>query len=267
LLDDYAQDRLSVSARAQFERHFLNSAARRERAEFARAWQAYLHQSPSRSVPQKGRPVAFTPAPARRLWVQLLIAATLLLAFGSAWLLVETARLRRQVEQSQSERAALEQQAQDLQQQVDEAHARSEDLARQLAAARDERPPPAPEHIEPEPTAPALVSFALTAGLARDPGRANRLIIPPDARQVRLQLRFRQADYASYRAMLQTAAGREVLRQSGLKAQAQGASRVVALRASANAFADGDYILTLEGLSGTGAAEVVAEYAFTIVKK
>jgi len=266
LVDDYAQDRLAATARAQFESHFLNSPARRERAGFARAWQAYVSQSTAKSEPQPGRLIQFTPKPASRPMRSLLIAATVLLALGSVWLLVETARLRRQVEQGRSERAALEQRAQDLQQQVDEARAHSEDLSKQLANTHDNQPPQPPNEIDTLPVAPAIVSFVLAAGLVRDTSSAKKLIIPHDTRQVRLQLRFRQAEYPGYRAVLRTAAGREVLNQQGLKAQTKGAGRVVVLQALGEGFASGDYILTLEGIKATGEAEVVAEYAFTVVK-
>jgi hypothetical protein len=127
--------------------------------------------------------------------------------------------------------------------------------------------PKPPDEIDTVPVAPAIVSFVLAAGLVRDTNNARQLIIPHNARQIRLQLLFRQGEYPGYRAVLCTAAGREALNQRGLKAQMKGAGRVVILQASAEGFASGDYILTLEGITATGEAEVVAEYAFTVVKK
>lgn len=262
LIDNYVRGALSADDHAAFEAHFLNSPRRHDRVAFARAWQQYVKDSPAQ--PAESQTVAAGRSSRATVW--LLLAATVLLAVGGAWLVVDTARLKRELAQSQAERATLAQSEERLRQQVDDERARREVLTQQLNEARlqgaDET-----DRTESSPLSPAIATFMLAAGLTRDASGAQTLNVPRDATQVRLQLLFRPTDPladSTYRAVLRTVEGRDVLRRDGLKAQARGAARIITLPAAA--LADGTYIVTLDGRAA-GDYETVAEYAFTVARK
>lgn len=275
LIDDYVGGRLAATERAAFEAHFLNSPRRHERLAFARAWQQLVSALPT-ALPAEPRPQpAAARRPARRVVIWLL-AATVLLAIGSLWLIFETTRLSRELAHSQAERAALAQSEAELRQQVDDERARREALSRQLAESRPELPGPGePGSDRLSRPLSAVATFMLTAGLARDTDERQTLNLPRTAEHVRLQLLFREnnanrppdpaANQASYRATLRTPEGREVFSRDGLKAQPKGAARMVVLPAAS--LAGGDYILTLERRTATNDYEAVAEYAFTVARK
>jgi hypothetical protein len=265
LIDGYVRGRLAAADRAAFEEHFLNSPRRRERLAFARAWQQFVSALPP-SLPATPHPAVTAARRPSRGPVVWLLAAMLLLAVGSLWLIVETARLRRELARSQAERAALAQSEAESRQQADDERARREALARQLA----EPPPQVPGGAGLPPQSPAAVTFMLTTGAARGPGERQTLNLARAAGQVRLQLLFRESgatapNQADYRAVLRTPEGREVLRRDGLRAQPKGAARMVVL--PAGNLAGGDYILTLERRTGENDYEAVAEYAFTVSRK
>lgn len=275
LIDNYACGRLAAAERADFEKHFLNSPRRHERVAFARAWQQLVSAAPP-ALPAESRPQpAAARRPARRVVIWLL-AATVLLAIGSLWLIVETTRLRKELAQSQAERAVLAQSEAELRQQVDDERARREALSQQLAESRPEPPRPGEPGSDrlSQPLSP-VATFVLTAGLARDTDERQTLNLPRTAEHVRLQLLFREnnanrppgpaANQASYRATLRTPEGRDVLSRDGLKAQPKGAARIVVLPAVS--LADGDYILTLERRTDANDYEAVAEYAFAVARK
>ncbi|HKP12406.1 MAG TPA: hypothetical protein VJZ91_09865 [Blastocatellia bacterium] len=263
LIDDYIHGTLPAADRAAFETHFLNSPRRHERVMFARAWQQYVSKaSPAR--PAETRPET-TRRPSRTA-VWLLLAATVVLAAGGGWLAVESARLRRELAQSQAERAALAQSEAESRRQVDDERARSEALAQQLNEVQPQGPGEANRNGSTLPT-PAIASFMLAAGMTRGAGEAQSLSVPRGATQVRLQLLFRPPDSSpdsTYRAVLRTTEGRVVLSRDGLKAQARGAAHIVNL--STATLASGAYILTLDK-HAAGSYETVAEYAFTVARK
>ncbi|MFL6274111.1 MAG: hypothetical protein ACJ74G_02795 [Blastocatellia bacterium] len=260
LIDDYVGGALGAADRAAFEKHFLNSPRRHERVAFARAWQQLTGAPPP-------SPAAL-PSPASRPWRErpaawLLLAATVLLLLGSAWLIFETTRLRSELAASRAERAALAQSEEELRQQLDDERARRQAVSEQLAEARPEPPN--------NNTAPPSVvaSFMLIAGLTRDAGERQTLNVPHTAQQVRLKLLFRQSDppinAATYRAVLRTPEGREVFSRDGLKAQPRGGARVVTV--TAPRLASGDYILTLKSRNEANQYEDITEYAFTVSVK
>ena len=102
----------------------------------------------------------------------------------------------------------------------------------------------------------AIVSLLLVPGFDRSVGGANDLIIPADARTVRLQLALEGDDYRSYRAVLRSVEGKEIFRRGGLKARAMRSGRTVALELPAGNFPEGDFILTLSGSTSQGEEDI-----------
>jgi cell division protein FtsB len=204
------------------------------------------------------------------------LAALLLLAVSS-WLAVKTWRLQDQIARLDAARTPPS----ELQQQLDEARARNAELAAELQRAQGRRaelerelaalktpaaPSPAPPAVTPKSSLPPVVASLVLLPGVRDPGEANRLSLPPDAATVRLQARLENDSHRSYRAVLRTADGAEVWRQSGLKARPVGGGRAVSLSVPSRLLSKRDYVLSLSGLGARGEPEEVERYSFRVVR-
>jgi anti-sigma factor RsiW len=277
LIDDYVHGELSRPERERFERYFLTSSQRRHRVEFARALMRTVSEAPAAGA---SGPAIARPEP---VWWQALLAwlrpQSLAIKFSLAatalavvligsWLIVGAMRLRTQLEQLQAERQALRRQEQQLQQQIAKQSARSDELAMQLERERDQSARLEQELARLKPSQPFLVSFILSPGLVRDTDVPKRLVIPHAAQQLQLQLDLDEVErYKSYRALLRTAGGDEIWRQDRLQAQPTNSGKAVILRLSSRLFTKGEYILTLQRVTGHGDFEDVDDYHFSVVKK
>jgi hypothetical protein len=276
----YAQGALPGAQQAQFERRFLIFADERRRVALAREMIAELPQvsiaeaRPSASrqrEPKTARgwlPWSFGwLSPARSF---ALAAAALVMVAGCVWLLFETARLRKELGQLRAERTTTEQQleqrsiaerarAQQLSQQLEQERARRTQLEQELAR-QGEQPS--------EPSArPAVIALLLMPGLVRGGGETKRLVLPPAARQVRLQLELSGGASNSYRAVLLNSDGNELWSRAGLQARLDGARRVIVLNLPARLLAEDDYELKLTGVDAAGQPERAGSYYFTILKQ
>jgi hypothetical protein len=268
LIDAYVEDVLSQTRRASFEGHFLRSPGRQERVEFARAWMAYVARGsrdsrsvrPTTSVSRQPAFGFFRPGS----WpVGLRLAVASLVVLACAGLVAETLRLRTQIQQSELQRAALEEKQRTLREQLDAEHGRSQELLSQLDAERTARD----QALASAQPGSGLISLILTPGLVRGTGDAKRLVISPDIRQVRLQVRFARGEYESYGVVIRTVSGSEAWTKSGLKASPGGAGKVVIVQIPASLFKTEDYILSLSGQTGSAPAETINEYFFSVSKK
>lgn len=276
----YAQGALPRAPQAQFERRFLIFADERKRVALARAMLAELPQISVEEVP---RPVSRRSEPkSARSWLLwsfgwlnparsfALAAAALVIVAGCVWLLFETARLRNQLSQLRAERTTTEQQ---LEQRSADERARAEQLSRQLDEERARRAQLEQELASrgtqtTEPVArPAVIALWLTPGLVRGGGATKRLALPPEARQVRLQLELTGGAYSRYRAVLLNSDGNELWRRAGLPARLDAARRVVVLNIPARLLAEDDYELKLTGVDAAGQPTRADSYYFTILKK
>ncbi len=265
LIDAYVRGELSETKRQRFESHFLRSPERRERVGFANTLMAFVANQPQ---PKWAGQVA-AKSSQRTLfnfmsWPALFrFAAAAIVIVAFAWLAVQLLRSSKQPEQPASERASVE----NRQQEAERAGQQRQNNLPPAQLGRNEPAPDTTDQNSQGQTASTVASFTLAAGLVRGAGEANKLTIARDVQQVNLIVSFRQGDYASYRAVIQTVAGRNVVSRSGLKAQARGASRIVLVTLPANALANDDYILTLSGTTADGTTEPINEYPFRVVKK
>ena len=269
LIDAYARGGLPEAARERFENYFLRSAERRERVEFAREWLTFVSRpAAAKTEAAPGRRVSWRESLRMKnfaVWIPL--AAALVLALGGVWLFVQTAQWRRQLEQLRAEKAAAESREQELRQQVADERARSQQLLDELERERARRDLENRNQVETPPSRSGIVAFVLNLGLVRSAAEGRRLVIPPDARQVRLRVHFKVGDYRRYRAALETVEGREVWSRAGLSAQRRGRDKTVVLNVPASVLRDEDYILTLSGVTATGDPVGVGEYAFRVIRK
>jgi hypothetical protein len=114
---------------------------------------------------------------------------------------------------------------------------------------------------------PIIASFVLAPGLSRDINEASNLAVPPGTDRLRLQLNFVDDNYSAYRAVLETAEGKKIWSQSALKSRSGDSGNAVVLTLPADLLKDGDYILTLGGVTPRQEIEDVSEYSFRIVRK
>lgn len=181
---------------------------------------------------------------------------------GGAWLISEVVRLRNRVDQAQIQAAELEQRQRETTRQLDEERRRAAELSgpipgpnndRSAVASsgqedRSDRQASSPDHG----TNASMLTFILRPGLSRGSGQTNKLIIPRGTQQVALRLSFNDAIHKSYRVVIGAVEGRTVFNISGLKTRSQNGANTLVIPVAANSFANGDYILTLSGLTGDG---------------
>jgi hypothetical protein len=271
LADDYARGALSGIERERFENHFLAAPERREKLGFALALRRYVADATMEAADVRRKSswssslLAFFRAPSPALaWS--LAAATLLLALGATWLLIETARLRNQLSQAQNQRPD-----QTLEQQLASERARNRELAGQLAAEQIRRAQLERDLAQSKPSPPGepaalarIFSLALLPGLARDPNQGARIELPSNAAQLQLRLELEAGGYSIYRAELRTDEGQAIRTFDRLKAR-QGKAVIVSL--PARLLSGGDYRVTLSGSAAGANYERAGTYFFTVVKK
>ncbi|HLG14937.1 MAG TPA: zf-HC2 domain-containing protein [Blastocatellia bacterium] len=275
LIDAYVRAELSGREREQFEAHILASPVRRQRVEIARALVECATQSSVGVLPATEKQEAVT-------WWQSLLdslgaknkaillplaAAVLVIVAGASLFLVETVRLRNQVERIQADRAELLRREEELQRQLAEQGTHNEQLASELQRERSQRELLEQELAKPPGSALSSITFILTPDLVRGAVEPKRLIIPRGAEIVRMQIDLDADDYTGYRAVLETVDGIRIWSNGSVKAQPHISRKVVTLRLPASLFTKGDYILTLSGVSAGGSLEDVGDYYFNVVKK
>jgi hypothetical protein len=260
LIDDYVNGKLSPREQQSFESYFLRSPGRSERVEFARTWSAFLTKSKKQTSPGKAD---FFQIKKSLVWLPL--AAMLLLVAGVGWLALQNIRLQNRLESIERGQARTDKAKQALEQQIAAEQARNQQLASELEQARNQIDAEKPVNIERNSS--SIIAFVLAAGVSRDAGELQKLVIPPTAEQVRLQFGFKADGYKSYSVILNTAEGKQVWNREGLKVASRALNKTLALDLPARLFGNQDYILTLNGISPTGEVEAISEYPFRAVKK
>jgi hypothetical protein len=274
LIDDYLRNGLSLPEREQFERHFMASPQRRERVEEVRALMQAVSQGlveePAAPARARSEPVPWRlklrESVSGRLFVPVITTVALLVFLGGIWLIFDARQLRRQLAQSRSERTDLERKQQELQQQATQQQGHADRLAEELARAQQQLE--SEKLLQP---APLTLLSRLDRG-ARNIGDApQKLVIPPGASLVRLQLRLKPGPIKSYRAELQkTSSSEEKLVFEGLKAQPARSGGMIEVILPASYFTGSaqTYVLTLNRKTAEGKfEEFVDTYSFQIDKK
>ena len=287
LADDFVGERLDDAESAKFSQRFLSvpelrqevmfaKALRRRAAEYAR--DVAPRQQAERAPPLLATLIAFLRRPA----VGFSMAAALLLAVcATLWLAAQNRSLREQVEQLRARTTATPAPTPQpgLLEQLASERERSEELAarlrseqeqraeaeRKLEEARVRRPQPQPGQAQ---GSASVVAFTLSPGLVRGPGEGMKKIsVPPGGGRVLLLLDLAVDDYTTYRAMLKTLEGAELLSAANLRARGVSGRRTVAFNVPAAKLAPGhDYEILLGGKSASGEYEDVGTYNFRVVR-
>ena len=292
LIDAYVRNQLSEGERKLLEKGLLNSSRLVERLHFARLLAKEVTSTPQQQPAAADASIdlsdveadhvpwwrrffgpAFRPQPAFGFALGVCL---ILLLLGGGALFAGWVKLRRDSQQLAIERSTLEQQRQALERRSAEQQSATDQHNAELLRAREqqERDRKLIEELEraltqgeqPNSQRPAAVATLFVfPGLTRG-GEGHELVVSPGVSKIKLELGLETVDYASYRAVIKTAQGAEILRQAGLKPRSSRAGKLVALEFPARHFPPGDYTVLLSGIAPTG-AEPVNDYAFRIASK
>jgi hypothetical protein len=113
----------------------------------------------------------------------------------------------------------------------------------------------------------SVVSMFLAPELGRGEGKSNRVYISNRIDRLRLKLEVDGDGYKKYRAEVQTAEGKVILRSDNLKLKASRRGKVVEVELAATRLTEGDYIIVLSGATGDGDYEKISAYHFRVTKR
>ncbi|HYV13967.1 MAG TPA: hypothetical protein VE980_23880 [Pyrinomonadaceae bacterium] len=296
LIDAYARGELSATERRHFEERFLNSAASRERVQFARTLAGFIGDTPSSEDPAPYRPGFFASLRLAPMALRFAGVALLVLVPATIWLAIQQGRLRNELQTLRAERDTLDQKNDELRQSADadrtrnaESTAQIEKLQQELAVKAEpenrsgEAKPNIPRRsgtrppqqvtadakignrFEPQTVTqlPASSIFDLTPGTVRsEGGRANTFTVPKDAKFVGLRVNLENAGAEYYRAFIETADGEPVRWFDRFKSTSSTSVQLPAIPTSE--LPAGVYVLSLQAQQRDGSFLKVADYSFTI---
>jgi hypothetical protein len=278
LIDAYVRDELDPGDRPRFERRFLTAPERRENVAFAGILNACLSSRTRRpAISQAPAALPSTPAPfpsrrrvdRRVAGLYFSTAAALALAAVAAFLLIETAGMRKQIERFQAERLAIEQREESLERRLTDEIAHSKGLVKELERARAESSRVARElsglRRSTAGRAQGRVVLALLApGQGRSEEQPARVKLSPGAGVVRLSLALRDSSYDRYAVAVQTVEGQTLLTRTDLKPQVSRNTVVITL--PARMLTRSTYLIRLSGINA-GGQKMLDTYFFNIVRK
>lgn len=269
LVDAYVGGELSAPELERFQTHYLSSPVRRERVEFARAFQTWVVKNASAPAPQKSE--APTPTPqkskvsgllgfwrAPRLSWQLgLASAALVLLLAGGWLVFERVRVRQQEEQ----RLAKSKSEQER------------DRAREVERPEQQPGPDSrvPENentsaqSRPSPLRATSVAFFVLRPQMRGLGQVPIVSIPATTGHVAMQLELESNDYPAYRVALVDSSNNQVLWRSG-KINPTTNGKALNVRLRAGLLKPQPYLLQVSGVPVSGEPENVGDYPFRVVR-
>jgi hypothetical protein len=283
LSDDYVQGRLLGKQRAQFEKHFLRSARRKARVEFAAALNGALRRAAISRVEgeapagwfSRRLAVLGSALPLKPGLVALASALGVLLMASGSWSVIQTLRSSRSLEQVRRERASLAEQsnAREMEAARDRSKLESEIAALQadktaMQAQIEEKQQElerlhqaASSNAASKYVGAAMATFVLPAGLSRSSDEPEKLVIPDGVRVIQLKLSLEKEEhYRNYLAEIRTARGNIVATIDGLTANKASYGQVVPLRISRKVLPVGEYEIALKGVAGPGNFKAVGYY-------
>ena len=278
LIDEYVRNEMSETERRRFEGRFLMSAERRKRVAFAKALAGLASEAPvvaqrpvvaSRAVSWRESLEAFirglVPVPRLAMGIAMVVVLG-----GSLSLVGEMLRLRSQMSHLQAENQSRQSQ---LQQQIETEHRRSEELVARLNQEKQQREQTdeslrqLSETAETPAPKPVIASLTLLPGISRGGGEKPRLVLPENARLVRLHIGIDPEEpYKTYAVELRTVSGKSVWNRENLTVRERRGARAIGLTLPATAVRPGEYELRLKGFAD-GKSEDVGFYYFTVTTR
>lgn len=279
LVDRYLTGRLTAGETAQFEEHFVSCRKCSEELWTTEDFIEGLRREPSyesavkRSLGTGGRWAPFPPILPG--WVSLATAVLLIVAFAGAVTFFYRLRLSRiEADQAKSEVSKQEQRLEEERQAASLAESKHQDTERELteqltqlqAQLQNQRNQESTNSVAQSGASRPKVNLAILALRTPRAGEtsnaANELVLSPGDGSFFLSIGLEgRPAYKEYRITIRSDQNRLVCNARGLRPD-----RYNSLTAELNSktFADGGYLLTLEGVSADGSAKVVGDYPFRI---
>jgi anti-sigma factor RsiW len=284
LVDAYVQGELSGTALRQFESYYLASPLRRQRVQFAQAFQNFGtkalvtehaggsradHTHPAVGRKSSGGFSALMAALVARPALQWgLAVAALVLLIGGGTLLIQNVRLRQQMAQTQARRDEFQTRERELQTQLESQRGANAATEKELAQVRDERARLEEElkRAGKQPSEPVVASFILTPQL-RGAEQTKTVTIPSATELVTMQLQLEPNEYSTFSAALIDQSSHRVLWRSGrVKARGTEGRKSVNVSFRADLLHPGIYQLRVSATSATGASDPISDYSFKVVR-
>ena len=293
LVDAYSNGELSGTELEKFETHYLASPRRREKVQFAEAFQEFAEQ---RSTAEYGLKIAEKEPQAKGSFSGLFGFGTLQWGFAAAglifavlgiWLVLENLALKRQVNDfARTTNGAIQQQDQ-VQQQI-ESEQKSVNIDQHQpdhSQGQSEWPIQNPEntnaqdHNQTRPSnqnsrlgstsSPSNISVATFVLLPQMRGSENMqpISIPSGASQVLFRLRLETSDFKQFKAVLRDQSTNQVMWQSRTVSAKQNAGQsTLDLRIPARLLHGDLYAISVSGISSSGPPENLSDYSFRIMQ-
>ena len=272
LVDAYARGQLSTDMRERFEKSYLNHPARRKRVNFARALTTRIdqreqsvtraEQSARSDLPSSWWKRLFGivggQAPPLRFAMATIIV---LVALAGVWILVNRWR------QQQREAAQIQTQRENQERASQQPKETPPDSQQRVAQTPPETSQPSPNSNT--NAAPSIVSLALTVGGVRsaDGSATQTLVIPHGTTQANILLDLKDDSYPRYRVSLRKIGGSEVFTQTNIRPSTTKAGARFVFKVSARLLTNGDYTLTLGGITPEGEVDDLTKSLFRVEKK
>lgn len=270
LIRDYLQGRLSDRERKGIEVIYLDSPELNKRVEFSRSLIGHLSRL---RTARREEQVSWWQSLLASLRLQRpavrisLATACIIMLVAAPALLVQTVRLSNSLEQAQSERAALKQNEQELQRQLDEQRLRDDQLREQLDRLERERGMLEDELVRLKQRQSIIVSLSMSGNSVRSV-EPKKLVIQSGAIRVRLELSVEsQIEYRSYSVRLKMVGGDYIQVQISPRTKRATSGKIVIVSLAADLFTTGDYLLQLSGVTASGVEEDVEDYSFSVEKR
>ena len=291
LVDAYVQGDLAEPELERFKSYYLASPLRRENVIFAQAFKVLSDRRTIAPVESESAAKSVTTGRASG-WFSALnvnvaehpalrwgfVAVALLLMIGAGWLVFDNVRLRHQVTQTKASRDELLHREQELQNQItgqqsagataeqELAHLRDEQkrLEQELAKQREHQD--IGEQHQPSSAGLSVAPFILAPQL-RGAGQIQTISVPVRTDLIEMQLRLEPNAYTLFSVSLLDQSGNQTLwRSSKLKAKVAANSKTLSLGFRAALLKPQTYVLRVSGISEKGAAEILGDYPFRVVK-
>lgn len=272
LIDAYAMNTLSPKDRSCFENRLLINPHQRERVQFAKTLFKYASSHPLSMED-------FNSSAARTPWKSLLSQffsgkpflslsfslAALIVFIGAVWLVLDKVASEQLKDTTQSQTPQISPPRETVNEAVNNNQNTEIKPPGAPSPPRNVQTQSSPKQAKSEKKeAPVIYALTLLPGLTRNGGTNQRFNIPPKTDLVKIGLKFDQAAFDSYQAILETVEGRQVWSGKTLKPRKDNKS--VTFSIPSKLLQRNDYILTLKGRTKDGVYERVEDFAFMIYR-
>jgi hypothetical protein len=263
LTDEYVRGEIQGIEKEQFDRHFLKSAEHREGLEFARLLERHFSE---RYIALKPFP---PPAPKWRRAIEIaLLSAAIALIAACVLLFRQVSNLHAGAARLEQQRVAADERAQSLARQLAEQGHLIATLKQELATQEKVFATTRMGQMAGLSGASEITGFSLSPGLDRTGAKVRRVIIPPQAQVLRLELKLEGVRYRHYRAQVETVEGDVVWTAGDLIGRPAGDSRrrAIALLLPVAVITHSEYLIKVAGIPQSGAAESVGTYYLNVAQ-